>query len=40
MVKTERVKQLVKQLKFEGYTEEQILKMVKECLPLQFDYSK
>jgi hypothetical protein len=36
----ERVIQLVKQLKFEGYTEEEILKMVQECLPIQFDYSE
>lgn len=34
------VKQLIKELKFQGYTEEDILEMVKECLPLQFDYSE
>lgn len=32
------VKKMVKQLKFEGYTDEEILKLVHECLKLEFEY--
>ncbi len=31
----DKVEQLIKKLKFEGYTEEQILNMVKECLVME-----
>ena len=36
----ERVEQLIKRLKFDGYSNEEILKMVKKCLEMEFDYSK
>lgn len=35
----ELVIQMIKQLKFEGYTEDQIIKMVKENVDMSFDYS-
>jgi DNA-binding transcriptional regulator YhcF (GntR family) len=34
----DKVIQLIKELKFLGYSEEDILKMVQECLPMKFDY--
>lgn len=33
-----QVVDLVKQLKFEGYTDEEIVEMVKECLKMEFEY--
>lgn len=35
-----RIKQMVKQLKFEGYSNEDILEIVKKCLEIEFDYDK
>jgi len=31
---------MVKELKFLGYSEEEILEMVKECLSIKFEYQK
>ena len=32
--------ELVKELKFMGFSEEDIRALVEECLPMQFDYSE